>query len=102
MKDKGLASDMCKLKIRSFSVPFCIKKKKERTTFKKELEIQLQELENSLNKNNSVEELNQYNSSNNELEKIEQAEINGHIFRSNIKWCEDGEKNSRYFLSLEK
>ncbi len=67
---------MCKLTIKSFSVPFCVKKKKERTKFKKELEKQLQELENSLDKNNSIEELNQYNSSKNELEKIEQAEIN--------------------------
>ncbi len=102
MKDKGLAWDMCKLKIRSFSVHFCIKKKKKRTKFKRELEKQLQELENSLDKDNSIEELNQYNSSKNELEKIEQAEINGHVFRSKVKWCEDGEKNSRYFLSLEK
>ncbi len=70
MKDKGLAWDMCKLKIKSFSVPFCIKKKKERTKFKKELEKQLQQLENSLDKNNSIEELNQYNSSKNELEKL--------------------------------
>ncbi len=33
---------------------------------------------------------------------MEQAEINGHIFQSTGKWCDDGEKNSMYFLSLEK
>ncbi len=33
---------------------------------------------------------------------MEQAEINGHIFQSTVKWCDDGEKNSMYFLSLEK
>ncbi len=83
MKDKGLAWDMCKLKIRSFSVHFCIKKKKKRTKFKRELEKQLQELENSLQETKNVEELNQYNNSKNEFEKIEQAEINGRIFLSN-------------------
>ncbi len=102
MKDKGLAWDMRKLNIRSFSAAFCIKKKEERTKFKKELEKELQQLENSLDKNNSIEELNQDNSNKNELEKMEQAEINGPMFRSKVKWCEDGEKNSMYFLSLEK
>ncbi len=41
MTDKALSWDMRKLKIRSFSVSICIKMKKERTKFKKELEEQL-------------------------------------------------------------
>ncbi len=28
--------------------------------------------------------------------------MNGQIFRSKIKWTEDGEQNSKYFLLLEK
>ena len=31
---------------------------------------------------------------------MEQAK--GHIFRSKVKWCEEGEKNTKYFFSLEK
>ncbi len=37
-----------------------------------------------------------------ELEQIEISETHSHIFRSKIKWIEDGEKNSKFFLSLEK
>ncbi len=36
-----------------------------------------------------------------ELEQIEISETYSHMFRSNIKWSEDGE-NSEFFLSLEK
>ncbi len=37
-----------------------------------------------------------------ELGKIENHEINGLIFRSKVKWTDDEEKNSKYFLALEK
>ncbi len=37
-----------------------------------------------------------------ELEQIENEEISGQIFKSNIKWTEEGEWNSKFFLSLEK
>jgi hypothetical protein len=42
-----------------------------------------------------------YESNKNELEKIEQEERNSILFRTKIKWTEDGEKNSKTF-SLEK
>ncbi len=33
-----------------------------------------------------------------ELEEIERLETNSKIFRSNVKWTEEGEKNSKYFF----
>ncbi len=44
-EDKGLDWEMTKLKIRSFSVPFCVKKKRERLEFKNTLEKQLETLQ---------------------------------------------------------
>ncbi len=37
-----------------------------------------------------------------ELEEIEKQEMNSHIFRTKLKWIEEGEKNSKFFMALEK
>ncbi len=100
--DKGLTWEIVKLKIRSFTVPYCIKKKKERKSFKlyleKNLILLLEELDN--NPNDNIE--NNYKISKEELETIEKEETNSLIFRSKLSWYEDGEKNSIFFLNLEK
>ncbi len=43
-----------------------------------------------------------YYTSTKELEQIEKEELNSIIFKSKIKWTEDGEINAKYFLALEK
>ncbi len=42
-----------------------------------------------------------YYTSKKELEQIEKEELNSIIFKSKIKWTEDGEINSKYLLVLE-
>ncbi len=37
-----------------------------------------------------------------ELEHIKNEDIKAHIFRSKIKWSEEGERNTSFFLNLEK
>jgi hypothetical protein len=100
--DKGLAWEVCKLKIRSFSVPYCVKKKRDQKQFKLDLETKLHELEKSMDQNVNSCSREEYISAKSELEKIEKHEANGSIFRSKIKWSEDGERNTKFFLSLEK
>ncbi len=41
------------------------------------------------------------NSTKRELEQIEISETHNHMFRSKIKWTEDGEKNCKLFISVE-
>ena len=48
---------------------------------------------------NLVEQLNEKRS---ELEKIIKFRTKGAILRSKIKWFNEGENNTKYFLSLEK
>ncbi len=36
-----------------------------------------------------------------ELEQIEKEELNSIIFKSELKWTEDGEKHSKYFRDLD-
>ncbi len=93
---------MCKLKVRSFSVPYCIKKRKIQKEHKEELENLLQDLEANLDKGTNSSNSEIFYSTKKELEVIEKEEANGHILRSKVKWAEADEKNSKYFLSLEK
>ncbi len=102
MQDRGLAWEMIKLKIRAFSVPYCVKKKRDRQAFKKNLENELKKLQEEIDA--SPTQLNQdlYALNKKELEQIEKEEMNSHIFKTKLKWIEEGEKNSKFFLSLEK
>ncbi len=45
MQDRGLAWEIIKLKIRTFSVPYCVKKKRDRKTFKINIEKELSKLQ---------------------------------------------------------
>ena len=101
-EDKGLTWEMVKLKIRSFSVPYCISKKKERAAFKKELEAELTNLQTEIDLNNNTNARESFESSKKKLEELEKEEINSIIFRSKIQWVEEGEKNTKFFLNLEK
>jgi exonuclease III len=100
--DKGLTWEIVKLKIRSYTIPFCIKRKKEKQAFKLELENKLAVLQEELDTNPNQNTETNFKISKEELENIEKEEINGLIFRSKLKWYEDGEKNSKFFLNLEK
>ena len=63
------------------------------------LEITQELLSNfPLNKN----DLEIYEKSVSDLEQLQMEQIQGVIFRSKAKWHNEGEKNTRYFLSLEK
>ena len=44
----------------------------------------------------------EYESAKADLEKINDYIVSGAIFRSKVLWYEEGEKNTSYFLSLEK
>ncbi len=99
--DKGLVWELTKLKIRSATITYYLKKKKEWLAFKSNLENEIEKLQKKLYENNSPTSLENFNSTKHELEQIEISETHNRIFRSKIKWTE-GEKNSKFFLSLEK
>jgi hypothetical protein len=62
----------------------------------------LKDLESKLDENTNQNILENYNTTKKELENIEFSESAGHILLSKAKWTELGEKNSSYFLALEK
>ncbi len=102
LEDQSLALEMTKMKIRSFSVPYCVHTKRERINFKLSLEKELEELQAKLDNDPNINTHKLYTLNKNELEQIEKDEVNMQIFKCKVKWPEEGEKNSMYFLSLEK
>ncbi len=69
--DKGLVWELTMLKIRSASIPYCIKKKKQLTAFKDILEKERNLLQENLDSNPSDFNLDRFNTAKNELEQVE-------------------------------
>ena len=66
----------------------------------KELEVKIRTLEDLLHTDNTL--ITEYNSCKSEWEEILKFRAEGIKLRSQAKWTEDGEKNTQYFLNLEK
>ena len=79
---------------------FASKKAKERNKLQKELEDKLTSLETQLILDSSA--LADYNKCKSEWKEILKFKAEGMKLRSKTKWTEDGEKNTKYFLNLEK
>ncbi len=100
--NKGLVWELTKLKIRSFSIPYCIKKHKEQQAYKLALDKDLELLQEQLDQSQTKENIENFTGIKNELEQIEMHETQSRMFLSKAQWTENGEKKSKYFLNLEK
>ena len=107
MVNPALLWDMIKLKIREKSLQYAANKTKKTKDREVELEQAISKLELKMDNVDSsetenselVEKLNDLKS---ELERIIELRTKGAILRSKIKWHNEGEKNTKYFLNLEK
>ena len=97
--DKRTKWEIIKYEIRKFSIAYSKKKKKETNLEKQKLEKNLIRLEQNLNEGQN---LNDYNQTKQTLVEMENDEIKGMIIRSKVKWYEEGEKSTKYFLGLER
>ncbi len=102
MIDKQLRLDYIKTEIGGFTLPYASRKNKERRELKRKFKNTLLNIQNDLNEKMSEAKMDEYYSIKKELEKIEEIETKGAIVRSKAKLSEAGEKNSKYFLNLEK
>ncbi len=98
---RGRVRGMTKMEIRSFLVPYCVKKPKKNLR-SNNLEKQLELLQLEIDEHTNDVNHETYSTIKKELEHVEKLEINGQILRSKVKWIEEGEKKSKYLLSLEK
>ena len=102
MTNKQLGWEYIKMEIRGLTLKYSFRKNKERRELKTNLEKDLHEAEIKLESSFSSDILDYYYVVKQELENILEIEARGAILRSKAKWAEAGEKNTKYFLNLEK
>ncbi len=91
------------LDIRTFTLPYTIKKKNEQKILETNLNKKYLELHNMVQNNTASDlEKEEYDTVKNETEIIKCHKARGAILRSKCKWTEEGEKNTAHFLRLEK
>ena len=101
-KNKSLFWDFVKCKIRGLTVSYASYKSKKR----KEKEIlllkQLQELEVKVSETPTPEYLNQFTEIKSELENFYNEKTKASMIRARADFIENDEKNTKYFLDIEK
>ena len=103
----ALLWEMIKLNVREKSIYYATSKKAE--TKKKEVELEKKiamlqkQIDNSNNNNNNPEHVkDKMKALKDEWEQIIEHRTRGAIIRSKTRWYNEGEKNTKYFLTLEK
>ena len=93
--------EMCKRKIKDYTIEYCKQKAKTKKDVVEILEKEVEMLEQSVIENHQKFKQS-YTNAKNRLEKTFSQITKGAIIRSRVKWYEEGETNSKYFMGLEK
>ncbi len=100
--DDQLFFEMLKLNIRSKTIPYAAKMKRERVQREQTCEKEVEKLYIELSKNPSDNNKQKYEAKQTELQEIREPIIHGAIARAKARWYKEGEKCTNYFCSLEK
>ncbi|KAL9966672.1 hypothetical protein ACROYT_G024784 [Oculina patagonica] len=100
--DKRVLWDLVKYRIRAFTIKYSKEKAKERRERLAEAEKKVKKHESICNNDPSQNNVNDLEAAKHEYELLHDYVVRGYIVRSRINWYENGEKNSKYFLNLEK
>ena len=102
--DKQLLWELIKMELRSKTIKYSKQKRREIKDIEITLQTRLQDLDNKICNSNTLDKeiLDSYEAAKEELKRIH--ELRGHevMFRSKMKWIEQGEKPTKYFFNLEK
>ena len=100
--DRSLKWDLIKMEIRSATIAYSKTQARLKREHEKEIYKKIEDLEVKINVNPRQQELTDYEALRLELEQILDSRTKGAIIRSKVKEVEYGEKNSKYFLNIEK
>ena len=100
--DPNLFWDYLKCQLRSVIIDYSIKKSKERRFHERTLNNKMKMLEDQYATDLDPNLLLQLEECKQELESYYQIKTEGHIIRSRANWVENGERNTNYFINLEK
>ena len=102
VSDKSLFREMSKMEIRAFTIKYSKRKAKKKRDEEKALQTKLIDIQNKLQVNYNESDKTEMDKLKAKLSRIEAIKTEGTIVRSRARWYEHGEKNSKYFYSLEK
>lgn len=88
--------------IRGETIHYSSIRKKNQDKQTKLLEEEINHLESVTNNQDLPELTEKLQDAKNKLQEIRKEHIKGLFVRSKVKWIENGEKPTKYFLSLEK
>ena len=88
--------------IRGETVQYCKRKARTRRSKEKELLFNVQSAQTAFDQDKCDEKMHVLQKAKEDLEEHRKPYIEGLIVRSRTQWHEEGEKSSKYFLSLEK
>ena len=101
-EDKGYLWDYLKMRIRSETMSYSGMKHKLKKQELKTLTDEISRLDKEYMDNPSDNIYQQLDTAKKELENVNKEQLAGTVFRSKCEWAEHGEKNSKFFLNLEK
>ena len=101
-EDYRIGWEFLKYKVRQFSQVYSKQKACERRKKRVNLEKKIEELESNLSENSAPEEIFEYKNAKAQLDDLYNYITEGEILRSKVKWYEEDEKSTKYFLNLEK
>ena len=102
LSDKRCIWDWIKYKIRAHCIAYSKKKNKEKIQKEKSLQNKYEKLKIAYENNPTVVNFEQLNEVKETLEWFYEQKTKGIIIRARGRWHEHGERNSKYFLNLEK
>lgn len=101
-EDKHLKWDPIECELRGITIKYYKLKARKTIEREKELNKKLEPQTQWIASQALPERLEEYKNLINELEEIYNNKTKGIMLRSHAIWCEEGEKSTKYFLSLEK
>ena len=100
---KQFVWEICKIKIKEFTISYCKYKQKVRKNVIKELEDRVQAKEQEvINSNYNRNKQAERDELINDLHNLVNESNKGAQIRSRAKWVEEGEKSTKFFFNLEK
>ena len=93
---------MIKMEIRSFTLFFSKRRAKERRNEEEFLQQELCNLQRKISLDPSKENVSEFYNVKFKLNQLSLLKTQGAMTRSKARWCEHGERNSKYFYCLER
>ena len=90
------------MEIRSFTISYCKKPAKNKKNEEAALQQQFSSLHKLMCANPGQETIAKFYEVKLKLEQISMHKTEGAMIRSKARWCEQGERSTRYFFNLEK